>query len=35
MVDGKGIFIEELEKLFKEYNLNIFIVGFDEFREDK
>ena len=35
MVDGKGIFIEELEKLLKEYNLNIPIVGFDELREDK
>lgn len=35
MVDGKGIFIEELEKLLKEYNLEIPIVGFDELREDK
>ncbi|HBF4283528.1 CD3072 family TudS-related putative desulfidase [Clostridioides difficile] len=35
MVEGKGIFIEELEKLLKEYNLEIPIVGFDEIREDK
>lgn len=30
MVDGKGVFIEELENLLKENNLNIPIVGFDE-----
>lgn len=30
MVDGKGVFIEELEKLLVENNLNIPIVGFDE-----
>ncbi len=35
MVDEKGIFIEELEKLLKEYNLEIPIVGFDELKEDK
>lgn len=33
MVDGKGVFIEELEKLLDEYNLEIPIVGFDEPRE--
>ena len=35
MVDGKGIFIEELEKLLNEYNLNIPIVGLDESEEGK
>lgn len=30
MVEGKGIFIQELENLLKEYNLNIDIIGFDE-----
>ncbi|MCC0680752.1 MULTISPECIES: CD3072 family TudS-related putative desulfidase [unclassified Clostridioides] len=35
MVEEKGIFIDELEKLLNEYNLEIPIVGFDELREDK
>lgn len=30
MIDGKGIFIQELENLLSEYNLNIPIIGFDE-----
>ncbi|MCC0732442.1 CD3072 family TudS-related putative desulfidase [Clostridioides sp. ZZV14-6048] len=35
MVEEKGIFIDELEQLLNEYNLEIPIVGFDELREDK
>ncbi|MBY2477229.1 hypothetical protein KWV16_10050 [Clostridioides difficile] len=35
VVNGKGIFIEELEKLLNEYNLNIPIVGFNESGEYK
>ena len=30
MIDGKGIFIEELEKSLKENNLEIPIIGLDE-----
>lgn len=32
MVDGKGIFIQELENLLNENNLNIPILGFDELK---
>lgn len=34
MIDGKGIFIEELEKLLVENNLQINIIGLDEGIED-